>query len=90
MAPRSRPRLAHSLHLDHDIGVGDWFTTLATRPRPGTLTAWWSPTRCARLWGDLARPDGYGRLDPPDTAPPPGPGQGLESRHWAVTDELSV
>ncbi|WP_280268778.1 replication-relaxation family protein [Nocardia wallacei] len=57
--------LAHSLHLDHDIGVADWFTTLATRPEPGgVLTAWWSQTRCARLWGDLARPDGYGRLDP--------------------------
>ncbi|MBF6175198.1 replication-relaxation family protein [Nocardia blacklockiae] len=55
--------LAHSLHLDHDIGVADWFTTLATHPEP-VLTAWWSQTRCARLWGDLSRPDGYGRLDP--------------------------
>ncbi len=57
--------LAHSLRLNHDIGVHDWFTRLATRPASEmTLTAWWSPTRCARLWGDLARPDAYGRLDP--------------------------
>ncbi|MFJ1460983.1 replication-relaxation family protein [Nocardia sp. N2S4-5] len=55
--------VAHSLHLDHDIGVADWFTTLAIHPGPATLTAWWSHTRCARLWGDLARPDGYGRLE---------------------------
>ena len=56
---------AHSLRLDHDIGACDWFTSLATDPAlPATLTAWWSPTRCARLWGDLARPDGYGHLDP--------------------------
>jgi hypothetical protein len=65
--------LAHSLHLDHDIGVNDWFTTLATTPSQLTLTAWWSQTRCARLWGDLAHPDGYGRLTPAS----PGPG-GLE------------
>lgn len=71
--------LAHSLHLGHDIGVGDWFTALATSPGPAILNAWWSATRCARLWGDLARPDGYGRLDPvgPGTSTRPGSG-GLE------------
>ncbi len=71
--------LAHSLHLNHDVGVADWFTTLATHPGPGVLTAWWSQTRCARLWGDLARPDGYGRLNPitPDTTTRPKAG-GLE------------
>ncbi|MDR7171735.1 hypothetical protein J2W56_005496 [Nocardia kruczakiae] len=57
--------MAHSLHLDHDIGVADWFTALATSDSlPAALAVWWSQTRCARLWGDLARPDGYGRLDP--------------------------
>ncbi|WP_084525057.1 replication-relaxation family protein [Nocardia vaccinii] len=56
--------LAHSLHLEHDVGVADWFTALATSPGPSMLNLWWSQTRCARLWGDLARPDGYGRLDP--------------------------
>jgi hypothetical protein len=25
------------------------------------VTAWWPETRCARLWGDLARPDAYAR-----------------------------
>ncbi|MGF6886305.1 hypothetical protein ABIA39_000272 [Nocardia sp. GAS34] len=59
--------IAHSMHLQHDIGVNDWFTTLATSG--GALSAWWSATRCARLWGDLARPDGYGRLDPPPNTP---------------------
>jgi hypothetical protein len=62
--------MAYSLRLDHDIGVADWFTTLATDPHlPATLTTWWSPTRCARLWGDLARPDGYGRLTPTASGP---------------------
>ncbi|OBA53671.1 hypothetical protein A5789_23545 [Nocardia sp. 852002-51101_SCH5132738] len=62
--------MAYSLRLDHDIGVADWFTTLATDANlPATLTAWWSPTRCARLWGDLARPDGYGRLTPTGGGP---------------------
>ncbi|NQE91713.1 replication-relaxation family protein [Nocardia terpenica] len=57
--------LAHSLRLRHDVAVNDWFTDLATTsPTQGVLTAWWSHTRCTRLWGDLARPDGYGRLDP--------------------------
>ena len=27
-----------------------------------TVDAWWSEVRCARLFGDLTRPDGYGRL----------------------------
>ena len=25
------------------------------------MTCWWSERRCAALWGDLARPDGYGQ-----------------------------
>ncbi|MBF6397876.1 replication-relaxation family protein [Nocardia cyriacigeorgica] len=54
--------IAHSLTLAHTVGVGDWFTSLATNPhRDSGLTVWWSETRCQRLWGDLARPDGYGR-----------------------------
>lgn len=62
--------MAHSSRLDHNIGVADWFTTLATDPNlAATLTAWWSPTRCARLWGDLTRPDGYGRLTPTGGGP---------------------
>lgn len=59
--------IAHSLRLAHTIGVNEWFTALVDRarhPLPGeqvVLTAWWSETRCARHFGDLIKPDGYGR-----------------------------
>ncbi|MFE3444983.1 replication-relaxation family protein [Nocardia sp. NPDC059180] len=54
--------IAHSLSLAHTVGVNDWFTRLANRHHQDSgLTAWWSETRCQRLWGDLTRPDGYGR-----------------------------
>ncbi|MEV5301133.1 replication-relaxation family protein [Amycolatopsis methanolica] len=59
--------VAHSLRLAHTVGVNEWFTALVERARyrePGedvALTAWWSETRCARHFGDLVRPDGYGR-----------------------------
>ncbi|MFI7680065.1 replication-relaxation family protein [Actinophytocola sp. NPDC049390] len=59
--------VAHSLRLAHTIGVNEWFTALVDRarhPRPGErveLTAWWSENRCARHFGDLIKPDGYGR-----------------------------
>ncbi|MFD6463470.1 replication-relaxation family protein [Streptomyces roseolus] len=61
--------IAHSLHLAHTLGVNDWFTALATTPAPETaLLAWWSQYRCQALWGDLARPDGYGRFASGTTA----------------------
>ncbi len=59
--------VAHSLRLAHTVGVNEWFTALVARarhPRPGEqveLVAWWSETRCARHFGDLVKPDGYGR-----------------------------
>jgi hypothetical protein len=59
--------VAHSLWLAHTVGVNEWFTALVDRarhPQPGeqvALTAWWSETRCARHFGDLIKPDGYGR-----------------------------
>jgi hypothetical protein len=59
--------IAHSLRLAHTVGVNEWFTALVERarhPRPGeqvALAAWWSETRCARHFGDLVKPDGYGR-----------------------------
>ncbi|WP_040698608.1 replication-relaxation family protein [Nocardia vinacea] len=59
--------VAHSLHLTHTLGVSDWFATLtAHAPRDehgeqAQVQAWWSQTRCQRLWGDLARPDAFGR-----------------------------
>ena len=40
------------------------FCALAAQGRragDAALTCWWSERRCAALWGDLARPDGYGQ-----------------------------
>lgn len=62
--------IAHSLRLAHTVGVNEWFSALVTaaqtskledRPGTATLDAWWSETRCAQHFGDLVRPDGYGR-----------------------------
>lgn len=57
--------IAHSLQLAHTIGVNTFFTVLSARTRStdtdGTLTAWWSTTRCLRHFGDVVRPDAYGR-----------------------------
>ncbi|MFE3317529.1 replication-relaxation family protein [Nocardia sp. NPDC059195] len=54
--------IAHSLQLAHTVGVNEWFTALATaKGGGGQLQAWWSEARCRRLWGDLVRPDAYGR-----------------------------
>ncbi|MFX0581111.1 replication-relaxation family protein [Nocardia nepalensis] len=58
--------IAHRLHLAHTLGVNEWFTSLTAAPLRhrcdgSRLLAWWSERRCADLWGDLVRPDGYGR-----------------------------
>lgn len=56
--------IAHSLRLAHTVGVNDWFTALVTHARhhnSSELCAWWSETRCARHFGDLVKPDAYGR-----------------------------
>jgi hypothetical protein len=56
--------IAYSLRLAHTVAVNGFFTALAARARhdpAGALTTWWSETRCGRLFGDLVRPDGYGR-----------------------------
>lgn len=56
--------IAHSLRLAHTIGVNDWFTALiaaASHDNSMALRAWWSETRCARHFGDLTKPDAYGR-----------------------------
>ncbi|ADP78935.1 replication-relaxation family protein [Pseudofrankia inefficax] len=57
--------IAHSLHLAHRVAVNGMFTRLihhARQPQaPGRLTAWWSEERCARSFGDIVRPDAYGR-----------------------------
>ncbi|WP_459547614.1 replication-relaxation family protein [Nocardia sp. X0981] len=59
--PEQALAIAHSLHLAHTVGIGEWFTALITAPAGGHVLAWWSETRCRRLWGDLVRPDAYGR-----------------------------
>ncbi|MGO1053255.1 replication-relaxation family protein [Crossiella sp. CA198] len=57
--------IAHSLRLAHTIGVNGLFTALIAHARhPATrshLTAWWPETRCAAHFGDIVRPDAYGR-----------------------------
>ncbi|MBF6188637.1 MULTISPECIES: replication-relaxation family protein [Nocardia] len=59
--------IGHSLHLTHTLGVVEWFTALIAHPAldqrgdPAQVLGWWSQTRCERLWGDLARPDAWGR-----------------------------
>ncbi|MFJ8965336.1 replication-relaxation family protein [Lentzea sp. NPDC102401] len=57
--------IAHSLRLAHTVGTNGFFTSLiALSQRPGSdgqLTAWWSELRCMRLFGDMVRPDAYGR-----------------------------
>ncbi|MBA9003083.1 replication-relaxation family protein [Thermomonospora cellulosilytica] len=61
--------IALSSRLGHQVGVNDFFTRLhahARRQGNGTaLTEWWSEQRCASLWGDLARPDAFGRWTEP-------------------------
>ncbi|TCO49674.1 replication-relaxation family protein [Actinocrispum wychmicini] len=57
--------IAHSLRLAHTVGVNGFLTSLvASSRRPGArgqLTTWWSEQHCGRLFGDMVRPDAYGR-----------------------------
>lgn len=57
--------IAHSLRLAHTVGVNGFFTNLVQASQQsdtaGRLTAWWSELRCTRLFGDMVRPDAYGR-----------------------------
>lgn len=55
--------IAHSLQLAHTVGTNGFFTSLVAGscgPMRG-LTTWWSERRCATYFGDVVRPDGYGR-----------------------------
>ena len=55
--------LAASQRLAHLVGLNGFFTALlrSARTRPGcALDEWWSERRCAREWGEVVRPDGYG------------------------------
>ncbi len=56
--------LASSQRLAHLVGINGFFTALlrSARTRPGCrLEQWWSERRCSREWGEVVRPDGYGR-----------------------------
>lgn len=61
--------IAYSLRLSHTIGTNGFFTALAAHTRRtdarGLLTAWWSEARCHRHFGDIVRPDAYGRWREP-------------------------
>jgi hypothetical protein len=62
--------IAHSLRLAHTVAVNDHLATLIAHARHTAhtrLTAWWSETRCRTHFGDLARPDAYGRWRVGDT-----------------------
>jgi hypothetical protein len=55
--------LAASQRLAHLVGTNGVFTALirSARRRPGCrLEEWWSERLCAREWGEVVRPDGYG------------------------------
>jgi hypothetical protein len=55
--------LAASQRLAHLVGTNGFFCALlrSARTRPGCwLDEWWSERRCAREWGEVVRPDGYG------------------------------
>src|SRR5262249_6795359 len=56
--------IAHNQRLTHTVGVNDFFAGLTAtdrRQENATLITWWTEQRCAALWGQAARPDGYGR-----------------------------
>ncbi|MFC9973897.1 replication-relaxation family protein [Spirillospora sp. NPDC127200] len=57
--------ISTSSRLGHQVGVNDFFAHLHAYARhraDGTEVAeWWPEQRCAELWGDLARPDAFGR-----------------------------
>jgi hypothetical protein len=55
--------LASSQRLAHLVGTNGVFTALicSARIHPGCrLEVWWSERRCAKEWGEIVRPDGYG------------------------------
>ncbi|MCP2343721.1 replication-relaxation family protein [Actinomadura rupiterrae] len=67
--------VCHSRQLGHQTGVNEFFTQLhhhaRVRNNGSAVKEWWPQRRCASLWGDLVRPDAYGRWAEP------GPGDGL-------------
>ncbi|MFJ4790042.1 replication-relaxation family protein [Streptomyces sp. NPDC088794] len=64
--------IAHSLRLAHTVETNAFFTALIASSRTpkasGQLTTWWSEARCGTHFGDIVRPDGYGRWHEQHTA----------------------
>lgn len=57
--------IAHTHPKPHSTDMED-----GAKTRTGTgVVAWWSERRCTKLWGDLARPDAYGRWAEPASCP---------------------
>ena len=62
--------IAHSPRLNHAVGVNELYSHLAAASRTapdtdGALASWWSELTCLHLYGDLARPDAFGRWQAP-------------------------
>ncbi|MEO3798327.1 replication-relaxation family protein [Nonomuraea sp. B10E15] len=67
--PDSASAIALSSRLNHQVGVNEFFAQLHATARHradgSAVTEWWPERRCAALWGDLARPDAFGRWTEP-------------------------
>ena len=62
--------VAYSPRLAHTVGVNEVYSHLAAASRigpdaDGELVSWWSELTCFHLYGDLARPDAFGRWQAP-------------------------
>ncbi|GAA2653525.1 replication-relaxation family protein [Nonomuraea recticatena] len=56
--------IAHNQRLGHHVGVNTFYSELAWHDRRhdnAQLLKWWPEHRCTAMWGEAARPDGYGR-----------------------------
>jgi hypothetical protein len=58
--------IAYNQRLSHIVGTNGFFTALAGHARrhprrDAELAAWWSERHCRQTWGEIVRPDGYGR-----------------------------
>ncbi|MEZ7127728.1 replication-relaxation family protein [Nonomuraea sp. AD125B] len=73
--PDSAGAIAFSSRLIHQTGVNEFFAQLhatARRRADGSEVAeWWPERRCTALWGDLARPDAFGRWSEPSSTGQP-------------------
>jgi hypothetical protein len=57
-------QVAFSPKLPHLLAVNTFFSRLALACRRNCdRLEWWSETKCARQWGSIVRPDGYGVIE---------------------------